>query len=355
MQLGSLVERRARRRMAPGQIEPRLLRGRGEALARFLRRIDGVGPLPVQLHDLGAVHQALTAVGHQVRLRGAPVAQRAGPLTGPAQVEDLLAGLDHGAVDDAGDDRGQLARRDRDHRLVEQRHCLGGLAQEDQGLPSAERAEGLEVPVAEAGADLAGLAGGGVCGRRVARGEAVQRTRNQQVSLLGAVLAAVVEEPLRPAEPAPAACGLATEQECQREPEGTSGRPDGITLLQAGVVCALPGVLAVRVPADQVGDRREAFEVLDVERRLPVRRRELRVGVAPRLFGEQPAAQHHRIGPGHRIPSPGGWSVVAPGRRYRTGHRSRRVRSAATSVARLDAASFCRSRATCCSTVFGEM
>ena len=38
-----------------------------------------------------------------------------------------------------------------------------------------------------------------------------------------------------------------------------------------------------------------------------------------------------------------------------SGHCPRWVRSAATSAARLDAASFCRRRATCCSTVFGEM
>jgi len=162
----------------------------------------------VQLHDLGAMHQTLTAEGHQLRLRRAPVAQRRRPLLRPAHIEDLLARHDHTAVDDPDDDRSHLAGRDGDHDLVEQRHALRGLAQPGQGLPPAEPRERRQVWVAEAVADLGGLAEGGVGGRGVASGKALKRDRQEQVSLLNTVQMTIVEQPPGPGEPAAAAGGL---------------------------------------------------------------------------------------------------------------------------------------------------
>ena len=76
--------------------------------------------------------QTLTAVQHESRLRLAPVAECGRPLLDPSQVEQLLAGLDHGAIHVPDRDRGYLPRRHRDHRLVEARHALGRLSSVDQ-------------------------------------------------------------------------------------------------------------------------------------------------------------------------------------------------------------------------------
>src|SRR4029453_12409762 len=92
LELAAPVERPAHRRV----------RGLGEALASALGFVDRVGPVPLKLQDLGPVHQTLAAVRHELRLRLAPSTQRRRPLACAAYVEDLLARLDHGAVDEAG-------------------------------------------------------------------------------------------------------------------------------------------------------------------------------------------------------------------------------------------------------------
>jgi hypothetical protein len=51
----------------------------GEKAARALRFVHRVSPIAVQLHDLGAVDEALSAVGHEVRLGVAPASQRSRP------------------------------------------------------------------------------------------------------------------------------------------------------------------------------------------------------------------------------------------------------------------------------------
>ena len=85
--------------------------GVDEPLAGELCLAHRLRPLAGELQDLGPVHQALAAVEHQLGLRRAPPAQRGRPLADPAQVEDLVAGLDDGAVDDPARDRPDLAGR----------------------------------------------------------------------------------------------------------------------------------------------------------------------------------------------------------------------------------------------------
>ena len=64
---------------------------RSDAFARS-RLLERVRPRAVQLHDLGAVHEAPAGERHQVGLLLAPALQRSRPLPGAAQVVDLLAG-----------------------------------------------------------------------------------------------------------------------------------------------------------------------------------------------------------------------------------------------------------------------
>ena len=92
----------------------------------------------------------------------APARQRRGPLLRAAELVDLLTALDHAAIDEPGDERGQLARGDRDHRLVEQREARLALPELRQGAAMLMARERDQVGVAEALAD----AGRGDRGRR---------------------------------------------------------------------------------------------------------------------------------------------------------------------------------------------
>jgi hypothetical protein len=185
--------------------------------------LHGLRPGAPQLDHLGPVHQALTAEWHQVRLRRAPVGQRRGPLPRAAQVEQLMACLDHGAVDDPDHDRRQLGGLDGDHGLVQRRHALGGLPQPQQRLAPASQGDRRQVPVAEAVAELGGLAEGGVRGRGVALDKALDRQRQEHVPLLHAVQLAVVQQPPGPGQPAATAGQLAATPDA-RAPAGRPGR-----------------------------------------------------------------------------------------------------------------------------------
>jgi hypothetical protein len=58
------------------------------SLSRFFQRLP---PRTVKFHDLGAMHQALAAEGHHVRLLLAPLRQGSGPFLGAAQLVHRLA------------------------------------------------------------------------------------------------------------------------------------------------------------------------------------------------------------------------------------------------------------------------
>jgi hypothetical protein len=99
------------------------------------------------------MHQTLTAVEHQFRLRLTPAAERRGPLLGPAHVEDLLAPLDHRAVQVADRRWRHLSRRDRHHGVVEQGHALGDLPDVDEAAALTDPGERAQLGVVEAVAD----------------------------------------------------------------------------------------------------------------------------------------------------------------------------------------------------------
>ena len=90
----------------------------------LLRILCGIIPLAPQLHDFGAIEQALAAVAHQAGLRGTPCCERRGPLVRAAQIEGLLTRLEDAAVDIAGQDWRDVACDHRGHRFVEQRNAV---------------------------------------------------------------------------------------------------------------------------------------------------------------------------------------------------------------------------------------
>ena len=135
--------------------------------------------------------------------RCAPGREGGRPFSGAADLVGVLAGQDHAAVDDPGDDRRELARGHRDHRLVEQAAGPRRDARPDQDVALLVGGEGEQVGVAEALSDRGGLARGG--GRRlaVAAGLLLEYGRQQQVAALDAVALLALQQP--PGAPQPAA------------------------------------------------------------------------------------------------------------------------------------------------------
>ena len=75
------------------------------------------------------------------------------PLPGTAQLEHALTERDRVAEDGAGDDRRQLLRGDRHHRLVHQPEALGDAAVPDEGVALLHHGERDQISIAEPRAD----------------------------------------------------------------------------------------------------------------------------------------------------------------------------------------------------------
>ena len=293
VQLALLVEGGTDRRLRPPE----------EPLARPLRRVDRVRPGAAQLHDLGAMHQAVAAERDEIRLRVAPVRQRRRPLLRPTQIEDLLARLDHAAVDGPGDDLGHLVGHHRDHDLVEQGHSLDSLSLPDQRPALNVAGERHQIDVTEPIADLGRLAGDRVGARPVARDRVLKRDRHQQMPSLRAVALAIVEQPACPREPAAAASELAAVHQDEDHPAGTACGPLLVTPAQELVMRTLPHLDAVLIPADEIRRHREPLEVLRLERGLPIRGGQLGEGIRPRPPVEALAPARACLGARH-TPAP---------------------------------------------------
>ncbi len=261
MHLGLLVEGGAGRRLA----------ARHEALARLLRRVDGVRPRAMQLQDLRPMHEAVAAERDEVRLGVTPVGERSGPLLRPAQVEHLLARLDHAAVDGAGDHLRHLVGGHRDHDFVEQAHSLDVLCLPDQRPALKVARKRHQIYVTEPLTDLCRLAGDRVSALPVPLDRMLESRRHQQVPPLRAItLPTIVEQPACTREPAAGAGELAAVQQDEDEPARASHGPLDLIRPQKLVVGAFPHVDAVLVSAHEVGGRGQAPEVLRLERGLAI-------------------------------------------------------------------------------------
>ena len=90
---------------------------------------------------------------------------------------ELLAAVDHAAVDEAGGDRRQLAGDGGQHRLVEQRETLVDAAQPDEAVALLVHGEREQVGVAEAAADLGAVGRAGATDLGVAARRSVSSSR----------------------------------------------------------------------------------------------------------------------------------------------------------------------------------
>ena len=102
--------------------------------------------------------EAAAGEGDELGLLLRPPRQRQRPLARPTDLEDLLAGEDDAAVDDADDERRELSRRHGDHRLVEERESLANAARPHQHVALGVHASANEIAIAEALADRRRLA-----------------------------------------------------------------------------------------------------------------------------------------------------------------------------------------------------
>ena len=281
--------------------EGRLARRLGQPVACPLHLRHGIRPRTAEQHQLGAVDQALAAVEHQLRLRVAPAAERRRPLLGPTHVEHLLAPLDHRAVEVSDRRRGHLVRRDRHHRLVEQRHALGDLSAIDQAPALTDPGQCDELRVAEPITDLGCLHKARVGGLDVAFERQSEGGAVAQVSLLDTISLTVVQQPLRPVDP-PAATGqLTLVQQNEGQPEGATGGAGDLTGLHVLVVRTRPCVDAVVDPANEVRSRREPLQILELQMRVAFRGRQLRERVPPRPPSKRLTTSIDRVGHGHSL------------------------------------------------------
>ncbi len=226
--------------------------------------------------------EAAPGEGDHVGLCRAPLRECAGPLLGAPQGVDVVAALDHAAVDDPGDHRRQLVRRHGDHRLVEQRQALVDPSPLDQrGALGVER-EREQVGVAETLADRRGLGAAVVRGLVFARDLVAHGDGDQQVAALRAVGLGSLEQPPRAAEPTRGPRRLASQRQVEREPEGAADRAQRLTVLEQHLVLALEQARPLVLVAQHVSRHGEQVEVVRSEWSRPVGARQRLVRLCPR-------------------------------------------------------------------------
>ena len=168
---------------------------------------------------------------------------------------------DHLAIGDPHEDRRGLARGDRDHDLVQERHSLACLSLQDQRVPAAQPREDGRVGIRqalgclpridEAREDL-----------RVSLEQARQGGEHQQPGLLDALHAAFLQEPATAGDPPHRRSQVAAKEETERLPESTVCGTLDIAAGQPRMVGGDPGLLASVVASDQVRGNGKALEIL---------------------------------------------------------------------------------------------
>jgi len=216
---------------------------------------------------------AFAAIRHGAWLRGAPVVERVGPLLRAAHVVQLDARVDDAAVDDAGDDRHQLAGSDGDHHLVEERQAVGCLSEANQRTAAALAREVHDIDVAEPFADVLDIGEGRHRAGEITAGDLLEGVRQQDVAALDAVVLILIEQPAGAANPAGRARQLAGSHQHERHPECGARRARHLAVRQMQVVRACEEVDRVGIAAGEMGGHRLALQRVGVSARSRERRR----------------------------------------------------------------------------------
>jgi hypothetical protein len=212
------------------------------------------------------------------------------PLLGAAQVEGQAAALQHGAVDDAGWDRRDLARGDGDHDLVEQDEPRLGFSDHDPCLTQAEVRQGEEVRIPEATGELRRPAERLRRPRRIPGVHRTERLGNEQESRARAGARIRLHESLGTREPSGAPGAVSEVHELHPEPGGASGRSRHVLGVEERLVRAGQRVDALlRVPHQDLRGG-EVLEVLSRDRAVVLRPLQLGDRLAPAVFAKCGAA-----------------------------------------------------------------
>ena len=189
------------------------------------------------------MRQATARERDEVRLPVAPVGESGRPFLRAPELGRVPAGEDDAAVDDPRDDRGQLAGRDRHHRLVEQPEPVLAAAESDQDMSLLVRREGEQVCVAVLAADRRRLGSGRRGGFEVTARLLLEDDGQEEISALHPIDAALLEQPLRAAEPAARASDVSAPREADAQPECAA---KGLQALAGGEVRAIAPARAGR-------------------------------------------------------------------------------------------------------------
>jgi hypothetical protein len=204
----------------------------------------------------------------------------------PGQVEHLLAGADHRAVDEPGDHRGDAAGGDRDHDLVEERDALGSASERDQCPALAEVGQGGQIRVVEPFAQTPGLGEEGVGLGRPGAEEVLHRLREEQQSAFDAVGRLGVQEALPAGLPPAGLRHLAGDLQLEPGPERCPDRAWVVAAFLRQLEDPGPQADALLLVADQVRRDGVAIEVINVEPGVLIRLEEAVAGRRPLAAGE---------------------------------------------------------------------
>ena len=236
-------------------------------------------------------------------MRRTPVAQSRRPFLGPADVEDLLTGLDHAAVDDSGRDRGHLTRRHGHHGLVEQAQSCLSLSQADERPSPGLEGHHHELVVGVRCADPGSFLKRGARACVIASLVELEPDRDQEPPKLGTLVPGLLEHSPGASEP-PACLGiLASAVQGDAEPECAPRRPRPVVPIERGMMRASPDFFALSLAAGQVCRRGQPFEIVELERNLEVRGRKLSIGIPPRLPVEGSPASLEQVHGAHQLAS----------------------------------------------------
>jgi hypothetical protein len=257
----------------------RLARRRGilplqAALGRPARLLKGIRERALELQDLGPVREAPTGEGDEVGLARAPRREGGRPFPRTAHLVGIVARQDHAAVDDPGDDRGQLARGHGNHRFVEQPQPLVEAPELDQDLALLMGGKSEQVGIAEALPDRGSVAGGGGSRLPVAACLLLECGRKQKVAALDSVAAVALEQPPGAPQPAARAADLPVAREGHTDPECAAEGGELLARVQVSAMRALERVAVLGFAAEHVRGGGEQLEVLGSERIRPIRGRE---------------------------------------------------------------------------------
>ncbi len=251
-------------------------------------------PVSGQLKNLGAVHLATAAKRHELGLCLAPFRERRCPLAGTFERKHPLTRRDHGAVDDPGHDRRQLAGRSREHALIKKRQAFLDATGLYQSTAFEVPAEGHEVGLGELLTDRSGPLRRLRRRFEIAAHELLSNGHQEQVARFGAVLSTFVHEPLAAAEPRRAPSHLAQKHHPEAEPKRETRGGQFVLVIQVQVIEPLEKLQQCLISAGERGRPSEPFQVRSGQRLLFVESTQCLEGPAPQVLVIEPARSCQR-------------------------------------------------------------